>query len=122
MYDKIKTISSSIGYDPLRKEVWVRSSNLEGNYAILRTIMDVLEKRQSNYKNNLNNMIQEAESNLTSIKEDLKKNYQQYKFEFGLNISWLAGRVHGDGVCQSLSPLRAARDSIDNNHKSKFSL
>jgi len=81
----VQTISGSIGYDPLKKEVFARCGSFSANYATIRTIFDVLNNKKTDYKINIGNMRKDHNSNLDYIKKELKINYEKYKKEMNLD-------------------------------------
>ena len=51
----ILTISGSIGYDPLKHELYARCASIEANFATLRTVIDVFNDENKNYEENISN-------------------------------------------------------------------
>ena len=81
----VQTISGSIGYDPLKKEVFARCGSFSANFATLRTMFDVLNEKNTDYKINISNMEKDNNSNLDYIKKQLKNNNEKYKKEMKLD-------------------------------------
>tara|TARA_B110000208_G_scaffold191728_1_gene259805 strand:- start:1317 stop:2009 length:693 start_codon:yes stop_codon:yes gene_type:complete len=88
--DEIQRISGSIGYDPLKKEVFARCGSFDANYATLRTIFDILNDKQTDYVINIRNAYKQSDKNLNYLKKELKKNNEIYKHEMELPCSKLA--------------------------------
>ena len=81
----VQTISGSIGYDPLKNEVYARCGSFSANFATLRSIFDVLNDTRTDYKVNISNMDKEYNKNLSYIKKELKNNNDKYIKEMDLD-------------------------------------
>ena len=80
----VQNISGSIGYDPLKKELYARCGSFSANNATIRTVFDVLNDTKTKYEENINNMKKEEEHNIVYIKDELDKNHKQYEEEMKL--------------------------------------
>ena len=77
----ILSISGSINYDPLKKELFARCGSFEANYATLRTVFDTINKSNSNYKKNIISKDNEKLSNKEFVTKETFKNQKKYKKE-----------------------------------------
>jgi len=84
-FTAVQNISGSIGYDPLKKELYARCASFEANYATLRTVFNVLNDTKTNYEENLNNSYEEAEDNKKYIKDRMIHNHKEFEEEMKLN-------------------------------------
>lgn len=75
---KVQNISGSIGYDPLKKEMYARCASFQANYATLRTVFDVLNDKNTDYSLNINNKLIDEEYNIKYIKEQININSNKY--------------------------------------------
>jgi len=80
LVDVIK-ISGSINYDPLKKYLRARCASFAANFATLRTVFDVIDKKSSDYGTNINKKDDEKQSNEEYVKMKVKENQERYALE-----------------------------------------
>ena len=84
-HSKVRNISGSIGYDPLKKKMWVRCASLQSNYATLKTIFDTLNDKPTVYHENLAAKDKQFKANENYVRQELKKNNEKYSSEMKLH-------------------------------------
>jgi len=83
LVDVIK-VSGSITYDPLKKYLRARCANIEANFATFRTVIDVINRRDTSYNTNIVNKDKEIPDNEKYVTEYIKFNNEQYSQELAL--------------------------------------
>ena len=76
-YSKVMEISPSIGYDERKQQLYVRSSDLNTNYAMLVAIINVLQNQKSNIQQLLASKDQNASQNMDIIRKYLQAQQQK---------------------------------------------
>lgn len=80
--EKIKaviSVSGSVNYDPLKKELFARCGSFAANYATLRTVFDKMNGKETDYPLNINNKDDEIDYNINYIIKELNSNNKKYK-------------------------------------------
>ncbi len=75
------SVSGSVNYDPLKKELFARCGSFAANYATLRTVFDKINNINTNYPSNINNKDKELNSNKKYVEDYLKMNNKIYENE-----------------------------------------
>ena len=94
----VHKISDSLSYDPLKKELYARSSSIEANYAIFKTVIEVLTNKSINqstpegeanidklYTTNLNKMNTNPTTTLKNITEYLNTHHTKFNTQLTNN-------------------------------------
>ena len=84
MLMNILSISGSIGYDALKHELWLRCASQSANWATLKTVSDVMNKKNKNYKKNIMNKDNEIKTNKEIVTIFVRENNEKYSNELTL--------------------------------------
>ena len=81
MREKVLGVSGSVGYDGLKKLLYARCASLEANMATIRTVFEVMNKKNKKYAKNINEKDTSYEGNKKFVKEQLENNNKRFKKE-----------------------------------------
>ena len=77
----VLSVSGSVNYDPLKKELFARCGSFAANYATLKTVIDKIMNVKTDYSNNIKNKDKEIKKNKEIVIKFLEKNNELYEKE-----------------------------------------
>ena len=84
LYD-VLSISGSVNYDPLKKELFARCGSFEANFATLRTVFNVINNKKTEYGQNINNKDDEIKDNEKYVMRQTIENRRKYRRQLKLS-------------------------------------
>ena len=84
LYD-VLSISGSVNYDPLKKELFARCGSFEANFATLRTVFNVINNKKTEYGENINNKDDEIKDNEKYVMRQTIENRRKYRRQLKLS-------------------------------------
>ena len=84
LYD-VLSISGSVNYDPLKKELFARCGSFEANFATLRTVFNVINNKKTEYGENINNKDDEIKDNEKYVIRQTIENRKKYRDQLKLS-------------------------------------